>query len=214
MPANRSIRVCRGSRHAAWQRRFDSQGSREGPAGSKCLQTITTYTYSSTKAASSKWLQGLLVRSACKQVHQSIQRLQACWQAKRALIVKQPGKGLHVRNGCIQSLHVHIQVQRLQVRNGCRFEMAAAGPGRAPEPPDTTTNAYSCTSRRTSTTTSTCRDPARTATQTELLLESHYEHLQMLPCTCTTVPAAPEVHLYHLDGEVNAEGPAEGCTRL
>ena len=94
----------------------------------KCLQTITTYTYSSTKAASSKWLQGLLVRTACKQVHQSIQRLQACWQAKRALIVKQPGKGLHVRNVCRQSLHVHIQVQRLQVRNGCRacrFEMPA-----------------------------------------------------------------------------------------
>ena len=57
-------------------------------------------------------------------------------------------------------------------------------------------------------------DPARTAAQTELLLESHYEHLQMLPCTCTSVHAAPEVHLYHLAGEVNAEGPAEGCTRL
>ena len=57
-------------------------------------------------------------------------------------------------------------------------------------------------------------DPARTAAQTELLLETHYEHLEMLPYTCTSVPAAPEAHLYHLDGEVNAEGPAEGCTRL
>ena len=57
-------------------------------------------------------------------------------------------------------------------------------------------------------------DPARTAAQTELLLESHYEHLQMLPCTYTSVPAAPEVHLYHLDGEVNAEGPAAPEVRL
>ena len=57
-------------------------------------------------------------------------------------------------------------------------------------------------------------DPARTAAQAELLLETHYEHLEMLPCTCTLEPASPEVHLYHLDGEVNAEGPAEGFTTL
>ena len=48
-------------------------------------------------------------------------------------------------------------------------------------------------------------DPARTAAQTELLLETHYEHLEILRCTCTLEPADPEVHVYHLDGEVNAE---------
>jgi hypothetical protein len=48
-------------------------------------------------------------------------------------------------------------------------------------------------------------DPERTAAQTELLLESHYEHLEILRFTCTMEPAAPEVHVFHLDGEVNAE---------
>ena len=48
-------------------------------------------------------------------------------------------------------------------------------------------------------------DPARTTTQTELLLETHYEHLEILRCSCTLEPAGPEVHVYHLDGEVNAE---------
>jgi hypothetical protein len=48
-------------------------------------------------------------------------------------------------------------------------------------------------------------DPARTAAQTELLLETHYEHLEILRCNCTLEPAGPEVHVYHLDGEVNAE---------
>ena len=47
---------------------------------------------------------------------------------REGLIVKEPGKGLQVQNVCRQSLHVHIQAQRLQVRNGCRackFEMPA-----------------------------------------------------------------------------------------
>ena len=48
-------------------------------------------------------------------------------------------------------------------------------------------------------------DPARTAAQTELLLETHYEHLEILRCNCTLEPAGPEAHVYHLDGEVNAE---------
>jgi len=48
-------------------------------------------------------------------------------------------------------------------------------------------------------------DPERTAAHTELLIETHYEHLEILRCTCTLEPAAPEVHMYHLDGEVNAE---------
>ena len=49
-------------------------------------------------------------------------------QTERALIGKQPGKGLHVRSGCRQSVRVHIQVQSLRVRNGCNacsFEMHA-----------------------------------------------------------------------------------------
>ena len=122
---------------------------------------MTTCTYSSTEAAGSKWLQGLLVRTACKQVHKSIQRLQACWQAKRALIVKQPGKGL-------------------QVRNACSFEMPAAGPAEAPEAPGTTTNTYSGTSRRTSTRTSTCTY----ANTTTSACTCAYKHLHVHPLTC------------------------------
>ena len=48
-------------------------------------------------------------------------------------------------------------------------------------------------------------DPERTAAHPELRTETHYEHLEILRCTCTLEPAAPEVHMYHLDGEVNAE---------
>ena len=48
-------------------------------------------------------------------------------------------------------------------------------------------------------------DPDRAAAQTELLLESHYQHLEILRYTCTVEPAAPEVHVFHLDNEVNAE---------
>ena len=48
-------------------------------------------------------------------------------------------------------------------------------------------------------------DPARTAAQTEILLESQYEHIEVLRFTCTLEPAAPETHVFHLDGEVNAE---------
>ena len=55
------------------------------------------------------------VRSKCMQVR-SVQRLRAWWQAERALIVKQTGKGL-------------------KARSACRFEMAAAGPAEAPEAP-------------------------------------------------------------------------------
>ena len=111
----------------------------------------------------------------------------------------------------------------LQVRNG---------PAEAPEAPDTSTNTYSSTSRRTSTRTSTCiyantttsactcaykhihvhpltcLQTLREQQHRPRFLETHYEHLEILPCTCTLEPAAPEVHLYHLDGEVNAEAPA------
>ena len=63
-------------------------------------------------------------------------------------------------------------------------------------------------------------DPERTAAQTELLLESQYEQLEILRFTCTLEPAAPESHVFHLDGEVNAESalalelPAEHRTKM
>jgi hypothetical protein len=42
-------------------------------------------------------------------------------------------------------------LQGLQVRSACRFEMVVAGPAEAPEAPDTSTNTYASTSKRTST---------------------------------------------------------------
>ena len=63
-------------------------------------------------------------------------------------------------------------------------------------------------------------DPERTAAQTELLLESHYEHLEIMRYTCTSEPAAPDTHTFHLDGEVHAEAalalelPAEHRTKM
>ena len=48
-------------------------------------------------------------------------------------------------------------------------------------------------------------DPERSAANTEVLLESHYQNLELLRFTCTLEPAAPEVHMYTLGDEVNAE---------
>ena len=48
-------------------------------------------------------------------------------------------------------------------------------------------------------------DPERTAATTELLLESHYQHLELLRFTCTLEVAAPEVHVFSLEEQVNAE---------
>ena len=48
-------------------------------------------------------------------------------------------------------------------------------------------------------------DPERTAAATELLLESHYQHLEVLRFTCTLEVAAPEVHVYSLEEQGNAE---------
>ena len=48
-------------------------------------------------------------------------------------------------------------------------------------------------------------DPERTAAQTELILERQYEHLSILRFTCTLEPAAPDVHVFTLEGEVDAE---------
>ena len=55
-------------------------------------------------------------------------------------------------------------------------------------------------------------DPERTAAQTELLIETRYEHLEILRLTCTLEPAAPEVHVYHLDGKCrDSLGPRALC---
>ena len=48
-------------------------------------------------------------------------------------------------------------------------------------------------------------DPERTAATTELLLESHYQHLGLLRFTCTLEVAAPEVHVFSLEEQGNAE---------
>ena len=48
-------------------------------------------------------------------------------------------------------------------------------------------------------------DPARTAAQTEVLLESHYEDLEILRYSGVLEPAAHDTHVYTLENEVNAE---------
>ena len=48
-------------------------------------------------------------------------------------------------------------------------------------------------------------DPARTAADTELLLEAQYQHLEILRYTCTLETAADEVHMYSLELGVHAE---------
>ena len=48
-------------------------------------------------------------------------------------------------------------------------------------------------------------DPARTAADTELLLESHYLHLDVARFKCTIEPEAPEAHVYRLEDEKPAE---------
>ena len=63
-------------------------------------------------------------------------------------------------------------------------------------------------------------DPARTAAQTELLLEGMYEHLEIVRFTCTLEPAAPESFVFNVDGDVNAEAalamdlPVEHRTKM
>ena len=48
-------------------------------------------------------------------------------------------------------------------------------------------------------------DPERAAAQTEILLESLYQDLDIQRFTCTLEPAAPEVHMDTLEQSVNAE---------
>ena len=48
-------------------------------------------------------------------------------------------------------------------------------------------------------------DPDRTTAETELLLEPQYLQLTIRRCTCTLVTEAPQVHVYSLTDEVDAE---------
>ena len=63
-------------------------------------------------------------------------------------------------------------------------------------------------------------DPDRTAAETELLLESQYEHLEVLRFKCTVEPGAPESHVFHLGEDMNAEAamaldvPSEHRTKM
>ena len=63
-------------------------------------------------------------------------------------------------------------------------------------------------------------DLERTTTQTELLLESLYQGLDIQRIKCTLEPGAPEVHIYSLDDAVPAEAafcnesPADHRTKM
>ena len=48
-------------------------------------------------------------------------------------------------------------------------------------------------------------DPTRTAAQTEVLIESFFQDLEILRMVCSVEPAAPGVHIYSLGQDVNAE---------
>ena len=63
-------------------------------------------------------------------------------------------------------------------------------------------------------------DPERTAAETELLLESRYAELEITRFTCTIQLEAPDVHVFQLEDQGNAEEamvsatPAEQRTRM
>ena len=48
-------------------------------------------------------------------------------------------------------------------------------------------------------------DISRTGAQTEVLIESFFQDLETLRMVCTLEPAAPEVHIYSLGPDLNAE---------
>ena len=48
-------------------------------------------------------------------------------------------------------------------------------------------------------------DAGRTAAETEILLEAKYAELDILRFTCVVEPEAPDVHVYHLEDQVDAE---------
>ena len=48
-------------------------------------------------------------------------------------------------------------------------------------------------------------DPGRTSATTELLLEAHLQNLELLRMPCVVEPAAPDVHMYVLGSDTQAE---------
>ena len=48
-------------------------------------------------------------------------------------------------------------------------------------------------------------DPARTSAATELLFGTHYHQLHIVRLNCTVISETPEVHVYSLSDEVDAE---------
>ena len=48
-------------------------------------------------------------------------------------------------------------------------------------------------------------DPGRTAAETELLLERRYAELDIIRFACAIVPEAPDVHVFQLEDQGNAE---------
>ena len=48
-------------------------------------------------------------------------------------------------------------------------------------------------------------DYERTAAETEILLETKYAELDILRFTCVVEPEAPDVHVYQLEDQVDAE---------
>ena len=63
-------------------------------------------------------------------------------------------------------------------------------------------------------------DPERTAATTELLLESYFQDMEILRSACSLEPHAPDVHMFSLEPELNAEAafalesPAEHRTKM
>ena len=63
-------------------------------------------------------------------------------------------------------------------------------------------------------------DPERTAATTELLLESLFQDMEILRSACSLEPHAPDVHMFSLEPDVNAEAafalesPAEHRTKM
>ena len=48
-------------------------------------------------------------------------------------------------------------------------------------------------------------DPSRTVAQTEVLIESFFQDLEILRMVCSVEPAAPGVHMYSLGQDLHAE---------
>ena len=63
-------------------------------------------------------------------------------------------------------------------------------------------------------------EPERTSATTELLLEAHYQNLSIVRFTCNLETETPEVHVYNLSDEVDAEEamalelPAQSRTKM